>query len=144
MNAHEEVAGYEDGARMKTLYDAVGGEGEVRAVLQELYDRLFEDPMVAFLFEGKDKQHIVEQQVAFTCGFLGGPQRYQGKSLPEAHASLPLLPGHFDRRHYLLAQALERHDVPETVRLAWLRIDEGLRTSVLAAAAAARARTPGV
>jgi hemoglobin len=124
-----------------TLYEAAGGEAKVRAVLTSLYDQLFDDPIVGFLFQGKDKAHIVEQQVAFTCRFLGGPQRYEGKSLPEAHASLPLLPGHFDRRHHLLAQALERQHVPETVRLAWLRIDQALRTSVLSIGVQARERT---
>src|SRR5258708_17359591 len=41
--------------RMKTLYDLVGGDAKVRAILASLYDRLFEDRMVGFLFEGKDK-----------------------------------------------------------------------------------------
>lgn len=126
---------------MTTLYEAIGGEERVRAVLQALYDRLFVDPMVAFLFAGKDKQHLVEQQLAFTCGFLGGPQRYVGKPLPEAHASLPLLPGHFDRRHRLLELVLAEQAVPEEVRRAWLRIDEGLRSSVLASGEEARDKT---
>jgi len=126
---------------MKTLYDLVGGDAKVRAILASLYDRLFEDRMVGFLFDGKDKERIVELQTAFTCSFLGGPQRYEGKPLPEAHASLPLLPGHFDRRHWLLEQVLREHDVPEAVRFAWLRIDEALRSSVLAAAAEARDKT---
>jgi hemoglobin len=126
---------------MTTLYEAIGGEAKVRAVLRSLYDKLFGDPMVGFLFEGKDKARIVEQQVAFTCGFLGGPQRYVGKPLPEAHAALPLLPGHFDRRHRLLEQVLREEDVPEQVRNAWLGIDDGLRTSVMAAGEEARAKT---
>jgi len=126
---------------MTTLYEAIGGEERVRAVLQALYDRLFVDPMVAFLFAGKDKRHLVEQQLAFTCGFLGGPQRYVGKPLPEAHASLPLLPGHFDRRHRLLELVLEEQRVPEEVRRAWLRIDESLRSSVLASGEQARDKT---
>ena len=125
---------------MTTAYDAIGEAG-VRAVLQALYDRLFVDPIVGFLFEGKDKQHIVEQQLAFTCAFLGGPQRYEGKPLPEAHAALPLLAGHFDRRHHLLRQILEEQRVPDEVVRAWLRIDEGLRTSVLAAGEDARDKT---
>ena len=126
---------------MTTLYEAIGGQERVRSVLQALYDRLFVDPMVAFLFAGKDKQHIVEQQLAFTCRFLGGPQRYDGKPLPEAHAPLPLLPGHFDRRHRLLELVLEEQGVPEEVRHAWLRIDEGLRTSVLSSGEQARDKT---
>jgi truncated hemoglobin YjbI len=126
---------------MKTLYEAIGGEAKVRAVLRSLYDKLFGDPMVGFLFQGKDKAHIVEQQVAFTCGFLGGPQRYVGKPLPEAHAALPLLPGHFDRRHRLLEQVLREERVPEEVIRAWLGIDDGLRTSVMAAGEQTRAKT---
>ena len=123
---------------MSTAYERIGGEGKVRAVLQSLYDLMFDDPMVGFLFAGKDKQRIVEQQLLFTCRFLGGPQRYEGKPLPEAHAQLPLLPGHFDRRHWLLEQVLDQHDVPDEVKQLWLRVDETLRPSVLAAGAGAR------
>ncbi len=126
---------------MMSLYEAIGGESKVRAILQSLYDKLFADAMVGFLFEGKDKAHIVEQQLAFTCRFLGGPQRYSGKPLPEAHANLPLLPGHFDRRHRLLAQTLEECGAPKDVQRIWLQIDESLRPSVLASAGEAREKT---
>ncbi|MGD0675297.1 MAG: group 1 truncated hemoglobin [Polyangiaceae bacterium] len=126
---------------MTTAFEAMGGEPAVRSVLQSLYDRLFIDPMVGFLFEGKNKAAIVEAQVAFTSAFLGGKARYEGKPLPEAHAALPLLPGHFDRRHRLLEEVLAVHGVPAEVRRLWLQIDEALRTSVLATARDARART---
>jgi hemoglobin len=124
-----------------SLYEATGGEDGVRAIVTSLYDRIFVDPMIGFLFAGKDRAHIVEQQVAFTCRFLGGPQRYEGKPLPEVHARLPLLPGHFDRRHQLLAEVLDERGVPDEVKRVWLRIDESLRPSVLAAAEEARLRT---
>ena len=128
---------------MDSLYDRIGGQAAVRAVIQSLYDLLFDDVLVGFLFDGKDKARLVELQTSFTCAFLGGPERYEGKSLPEAHAALPLLPGHFDRRHHLLEQVLVRHGVPKAVRDEWLRIDEALRPSVLAAGAAARGWTLG-
>jgi hemoglobin len=121
-----------------SLYEAIGGEARVRAVIQDLYDRLFADAMVGFLFAGKDKQHLVDQQVAFTCRFLGGPQVYEGLPLPKAHASLPLLPGHFDRRHRLLEQVLDAQGVPVQVKRVWLQIDSNLRSSVLASGEDAR------
>jgi hemoglobin len=124
-----------------TPYEQIGGEAAVRAVLQTLYDQLFVDPIVGFLFAGKNKAHLIDLQLLFTCRFLGGPQRYTGKPLPEAHAGLPLLPGHFDRRHHLLKQALQKHAVPAEVQQAWLGIDESLRGSVLAAGATARDKT---
>ena len=124
-----------------SLWDDAGGEEGVRRVLRDLYDAMFEDAMVGFLFAGKDKQKLVEHQVWFTARFLGGPQdRYTGRPLPETHASLPLLPGHFDRRHHLLKQMLEKHRMPEHVKNEWLRIDENLRTSVLKSGAEARER----
>jgi truncated hemoglobin YjbI len=124
-----------------SLWDDAGGEQGVRRVLRALYDELFEDVMVGFLFAGKDKEKIVEQQVWFTARFLGGPQdRYHGRPLPEAHASLPLLPGHFDRRHHLLREILVKQGVAAHVREAWLRIDQNLKTSVLKSGAEARER----
>jgi hemoglobin len=128
-------------ARPGTLYDAIGGEDRVRQVIERLYDRLFVDPVVGFLFEGKDKGHIVRQQVAFTCRFLGGPQRYEGLPLPVAHATLPLLAGHFDRRHKLLGEVLDECAVPDDVKRVWLNIDQSLRPSVLASGQEARRKT---
>jgi hemoglobin len=124
-----------------SLYESIGGEARVREVIQALYDRLFVDPMIGFLFEGKDKAHIVTQQVAFTCRFLGGPQVYEGLPLPRAHAKIPILPGHFDRRHRLLEQVLGECGVPADAKRVWLQIDQSLRPSVLTSAEEAREKT---
>jgi truncated hemoglobin YjbI len=124
-----------------TAYAAIGGEERVRAVLDALYARLFVDPMVGFLFDGKDRRRIVDAQIALTCALLGGPQRYTGKPLPQAHAHLPLLPGHFDRRHHLLAEVLAELRVPDAARNTWLAADASLRSSILAAGADARTET---
>jgi len=123
-----------------SLYDDMGGEPVVRAVLRTLYDRLFDDLMVGFLFAGRDKEHLIEHQLWFTARFLGGPSRYEGRSIPEAHAALPLLPGHFDRRHHLLKGALEQHRVPAHVAEEWLRVDASLRSAVLKTGEEARER----
>jgi hemoglobin len=125
----------------RSAYEVIGGEARVRAVLEALYAALFEDPIVGFLFEGKDREQIVSAQLGLTCAFLGGPQRYTGRPLPEVHAKLPLLAGHFDRRHHLLAATLRAQHVPEDAASEWLRIDRSLRSSVLAAGEEARART---
>jgi len=129
---------------LSTLWEQAGGEPGVRRVVQALYDALFEDLVVGFLFDGKDKAHIVEQQVRFVSSFLGGPLPYEGKPLPEAHADLPLLAGHFDRRHEMLRRILLGLAMPQAVAAEWLRIDKALKTSVLKSGDAARkkARDP--
>ena len=123
-----------------SLYDDLGGEPALRAVLQALYDKLFDDIMVGFLFAGKNKAELVEHQVRFTARFLGGPSEYTGRSLPDAHAALPLLAGHFDRRHHLLKQVLVEYKVPAHVAAEWLRVDQSLRTAVLKSGEEARER----
>jgi truncated hemoglobin YjbI len=123
-----------------SLYDEIGGEEGLRRVLRTLYDRLFDDVMVGFLFAGKDKEKLIEHQLWFTARFLGGPSRYEGRSLPDAHADIPILAGHFDRRHHLLREALEEHRVPEAVRAEWLRVDQSLRHAVIKSGTGARDR----
>ena len=124
-----------------TLFDDVGGEPGLRRVLRALYDRLFDDLMVGFLFAGKDKAKLIEHQLWFTARFLGGPSRYEGKSLPDAHAALPLLPGHFERRPFLLRQVLTEQAVPEAVATEWLRVDRSLMHAVLKSGEEARVKT---
>ena len=115
-------------------------EAEVRRCLRVLYTRMKADRMVGFFFEGRDLDAIVEGQVALVVAMLGGPARYTGAPLPEAHRSLPLLPGHFDRRHTLLREVLAAEGVDENVSAAWLEADAAWRKAILAAGAEARAR----
>jgi truncated hemoglobin YjbI len=123
-----------------SLFDEIGGEDGLRRVLRSLYDRLFDAVMVGFLFAGKDKAKLIEHQLWFTARFLGGPSRYEGRSLPDAHADVPILTGHFDRRHHILREVLEEHRVPQAVRDEWLRVDQSLRHAVIKSGAEARDR----
>ena len=123
-----------------SLYDDMGGEPALRAVLRSLYDQLFVDPIIGFLFAGKDKEQLIEHQVWFTARFLGGPSKYAGKTIPDAHAQLPILAGHFDRRHHVLKHVLAAHKVPEHVAKEWLRVDQSLRTAVIKSGEEARER----
>ena len=117
---------------MISPFEEMGGEAVILAVLEDLYTQLFDDVFVAFLFAGHDKARIVREQAVFTRRMLGDRTAvYAGKSIPDAHASLPILAGHFDRRHLLLRQTLERHAVPERPRQAWLRLDAALRDVIL-------------
>ncbi len=67
-----------------TFFERAGGEPGIRAAVTALYERLFDDPMVGFLFAGHDRARIVEQQITFTSRMLGADVAYTGKPLPEA------------------------------------------------------------
>ncbi len=125
-------------AREPGLHERIA-EDEVRSCLHALYTRMRDDRMVGFFFEGRDLGAIVEGQLRLVRALLGAPERYEGAPLPQAHASLPLLPGHFDRRHTLLREVLDERGVDEKVKAAWLEADAAWRKAILAAGEEARA-----
>lgn len=121
------------------LVEEVGGEERLRRIVDDFYGRVFEDAMIGFMFRGLDREQLVERQVEYARARLGaGDVEYTGTPIREAHASLPIRAGHFDRRHDLLRQVLEEYDVPEHVRETWLELEIRLRELVLQTGAEAR------
>src|SRR6185436_9164047 len=106
--------------RLMKLFDQIG-ETALRAVLTDFYRRVFDDVMIGFLFAGKDRARLI-----------GGDVKYQGRPLREAHARVPILGGHFDRRLQLLKDALADAGVPAEVRDAIVEHSVALRAQVTA------------
>lgn len=117
------------------------GEGRLDAMLTEFYDELFADVIVGFLFLPHDKAELIASQGRWLRGHLGDRAgSWTGGSIRTVHQHLPILPGQFDRRHYILKQLLERWEVPAHVRDEWLRLDAALRPLVLNVGATRRDR----
>jgi len=123
----------DDGAPEEWLLaDEVGGEEVLREIVADFYGRVFEDAMIGFLFTGLDREALIDRQVEWARANLGaGEVEYRGTPIREAHASLPIRPGHFDRRHDLLREVLEEYGVPEHVRDSWLELEQQLRELVV-------------
>ncbi len=79
-----------------TLYERVGGEAEVAALIDELYVRALADPLFTPFFEKIDLQRLKSHQFAFTSQGLGGPHPYSWPLLMQAHAGLRIERRHFD------------------------------------------------
>lgn len=121
------------------LVDEVGGEARLRRMVVDFYERVFDDAMIGFLFQGIDREKLVDRQVEWTRAKLGaGDVEYTGTPIREAHSSLPIREGQFDRRHDLLREVLSEYDVPEHVQEAWLDLETRLRDLVLQTGAEAR------
>lgn len=119
--------------------DQLGGLDGLRRILADFYDRLYADILIGFFFQPHPKEHLVEMQTRFMGRALGGAVEYTGKPVREAHEALPILPGHFDRRHAILRQVLEDHGVPDEAKRAWLTLDLRLRPLILRTGEEARA-----
>lgn len=114
---------------MSTLFDKIGGE-KLRAVVEDFYERIFDDTMIGFLFAGKDRQRLIDKEWEFTASFLGADVTYTGKPMRAAHARSPILGGHFERRLQILKDAMDAHDVDAEVRERWLSHTLSLRSQV--------------
>ena len=75
-------------AAESSLYVRIGGDAAVAAAVDGLYDRVLADPELTSYFGGADIAHVKAHQRAFIASALGGPQRYQGRPLHEAHRHL--------------------------------------------------------
>ena len=96
-----------------TLYERLGGEPGIRAVVDDFYDRLVADEKLGPFFDDADLEHLRETQTTFLCDAAGGPQTYDGPDVREAHIDVPFEPAHIWRAISLLNDSLEAFDVPE-------------------------------
>ena len=114
------------------LVGEVGGWDAFEAIVRSLYDRMFADLLIGYFFDGLDKEHLIASQCDYLSAHLGDRAgSYNGPSIRRAHATLAILPGHFDRRHKILQNVLAENHVPAHVQEAWLGFDKSLREFVV-------------
>lgn len=112
-------------------FDRIGGP-RLRAVIEDFYDRVFADVMIGFLFVGKDRARLIDKEWELAARMLGADVRYTGKPMREAHARVPILGGHFDRRVQLLRNVLADHAIDAEVQAVWIAHTLALRAQVTA------------
>jgi truncated hemoglobin YjbI len=121
---------------LRALFGAVikqlGSETVFRGLLLDFYQRMLNDVMIGFFFEGKDIVHIAEQQANFILMAAGLRDKYQGKGPATAHTALPpILPGFFDRRLRILEETLLAHSIPPKLATQWVQFEESFRAVVV-------------
>ena len=93
----------------------------MRAIIERFVDRVFDDPMIGFLFCRADRERVKAKEYEFAASHLGAPVTYTGKPLRQAHSQHPILGGHFMRRLRILETTLDDFEAPPAVKAHWLR-----------------------
>ena len=113
-----------------TLFDRIGGDA-LRAVIADFYDRVFRDVMIGFMFQGKDRAHLVEREWELVAALLGARGvTYRGRPMREAHAQHTIFGGQFERRLQILRETLRDHGVDAEVQKAWIDHQLALRGQI--------------
>lgn len=106
------------------LLDSVGGTPGIREAVERLYARLVADSAVSHYFEGVDMPRLKRHQVLLLSQLLGGPARYVGRDLEQAHAGLRITSDDYRRVIQHLVEVLTELGVEEPTVVA---IGESLR-----------------
>lgn len=101
---------------MPTLYERLGGEDAIAAVVDAFYERVRDDDRVAHFFEGIDMQQQRAHQTQFLSSIAGGPVTYSGAEMDEAHSHLDIHQEHFDAIAELLEETMIEFDIDQQER----------------------------
>ena len=114
-----------------TLYERLGGEPAVGAVVNEFYDRVLADDRVAGFFDDVDMVEQRSHQTKFLSAVTDGPMQYDGPEMGEAHEGLDISDEEFDVVAGHLDAALREFDVDATDREAVMDAVERYREEIV-------------
>ena len=115
---------------MSSMFERIGGEPKLWAIIDEFVDQVVDDVMIGFFFREVNRARLKLLEYQHAAEHLGGPVRYEGRPLRQAHAPHRIMGGQFARRTTLLRKILVQHQVPQDIIDAWLAHVESLRDQV--------------
>jgi len=96
-----------------SIYESIGGEEALVAVVDDFYDRVLADQRLNGFFAGAPMSRLKGRQVEFFGQVLGGPMSYQGASMRQAHVGRGIQQEHFELVAGHLTDSLRAAGVPE-------------------------------
>ena len=104
----------------QALFDRLGGEAVLRAIIERFVDRLFDDLMIGYLFRAADRERVKAKEYEFAARHLGAEVAYTGRAVKEAHRAHRITGGQFMRRLQILKETLAAFQVPPEVSEHWI------------------------
>jgi hemoglobin len=124
----------------KTLYDRLGGEPAIRAVVGDFVDASAADPKVNFTRKGTPKewqatpesvQQLKQRLTEFVAQGAGGPVKYTGEDMRQVHTGMKITDGEFNAMAAHLKNAMQKHSVPQREQAELMAIVESTRKNVV-------------
>ena len=99
--------------RAKPLYERLGGREALRAVVTDIVELHFTEPVTAPLCKGVDKAKLIGHVVDWLCHAGGGKEKYTGRDMVSAHAHLNMTDVHFMAAGDQIVRTLKKYGVPD-------------------------------
>ncbi|WP_134704666.1 group 1 truncated hemoglobin [Ammoniphilus sp. YIM 78166] len=97
----------------KSLYEILGGEEAIGAVVDRFYEKVLADETISHFFAHTDMEKQRRHQTLFISWATGGPNQYSGKSMERAHEGMNLQEAHFGAVAHHLVESLKEFQVDD-------------------------------
>jgi hemoglobin len=118
-------------AAEKSLYDRLGGMPAIEAVTGKFLENVAADPRINARFANTDIPELKAKLVDQICEATGGPCKYTGKPMREAHAGMNISEAEFNALGEDLAAALDFYNVPATEKNELLSAIGGMKGDIV-------------
>jgi hemoglobin len=99
-------------AHEASLYDRLGGQSAIVAVVDDFVANVTADPRVNGFFATTDLSRFKQWMVQLVCLGSGGPCIYTGRDMKTAHAGMGITDADFDAVVSDLTMSLEKFKLP--------------------------------
>ncbi|MFO0937130.1 MAG: group 1 truncated hemoglobin [Gemmataceae bacterium] len=102
------------------LWDRLGGQKAVEMVIHDFVIAAATDPEVNFLRDGKFSlddagvKKLESRLVQLVSAVSGGPLKYEGKNMKDAHSGMKITDKEFDKLAIHLVASLKKYKVPQS------------------------------
>lgn len=107
----KETAKTKPAATKKSLYERLGGKKAITAVVDDFTGRVMKDDRINGKFDKSDDARLRAMLVDQICEATGGPCKYKGRNMNDAHAGMGVTAGEFDALVEDLVAALNEFKV---------------------------------
>lgn len=100
-------------AQEKSLYERLGGEKAISAVVDDFAGRVLADARINKKFGESDPTRLVTNLKTFMCMATGGGCKYEGLNMKDSHKNMGVTAGEFGALVEDLVATLDKFKVPE-------------------------------
>ena len=117
-----------------TLWDELGGDTRVRAVLEAFYAKVYADEQLAPFFVKVTKDRAIDKQFSFMKQCVTGEKIYMGDRPRNAHHWMIITHELFDHRQSLMLATLKEHGLNDELIARWTAYEEYFRPDIVKSA----------